>query len=483
MAIMCSGKRCSVSVTVFFFIILVAALWLVWFGAGSLLGKPEVENFLQHLSSQLTDSGSKYGRKIKLTHGDIDIEGWGHDKKAIVHNLAIEVSPKDSPVPMVFSLATDEVTISTDPYDFQKLLMKISKPINVLQNGNLIYSIDTSEPLLYRYMQAQSAGIEAFHHDFVLPKHISVIARNASGVNNDQSSKAAKEEFSLDFANNPIINFMIVPDRNTDSLTYDLSGLTLAMSGEKKLSIGTLKSENNEEPGDEEGRIAGKYNLESENMVLYKGQDSTRPYTLSIDTNTMADALESKDLDEPKKPSDAPQDATAMPGYENQRKGALINREVVINKFELSSNDFMIHAKGNFANIKGDPLPSGEVNVEIENLPKFMESELVAIQGKSNVENSLVKITGQPLDGQEKASFAIKREKNGVLYIGNTSFEELMASMLSGMIMGNPSGSGRLPDIAPQPGNSPATEPSQEQNNVMPGQDGVATPDISAPKP
>ncbi len=482
MAIMCSGKKCSVSITVFFFIILVAALWLVWFGAGSLLGKPEVENFLQHLSSQLSENGSKYGRKIKLTHGGIDIEGWGHEKKAVIHNLAIEVSPTDSVAPVVFTLSVDEATVSTDPYDFQKLLIKISKPVNILQNGNLLYSLVGSEPVLYRYMLAQSSAIEAFHHDFTLPKHVSVMGKNSGNENN--TSQVGQEQLSLDFVNNPVINFMIIPDRNTDSLTYDLSGVTIAMGGQKKLSIGTLKSQNNEEPGDEEGRISGKYYLDSDNIVLYKDQDSTKPYALNVDTNTTADAIEAKDLDEPKTSEDAPKDAMAMPGYENARKGALRNREVVLNNFVISSNDFVVHAKGNFANIKGDPLPSGEINVDIENLPKFLESELVAIEGRAAVENSLAKITGQPVDGQEKASFAIKREKNGVLYIGNTSFEELMASLLSGIIMGSPSGGERFPNVAPAPAEKlPSVDPSNTQDNVMPKTDDSVQPDIAAPKP
>jgi len=481
MAIMCSGKKCSVSITVFFFIILVAALWLVWFGAGSLLGKPEVENFLQRLSAQLADTGNKYGKDIKLTHGDIDIEGWGHDKKAVIHNIAIEVSPKNSPVPVKFALAVDDATVTTDPYDFQKLLIKISKPLNVLQNGTVINTVVLSEPILYRYMLAQASGIEAYHHDFVLPKHISFMAKNPA-IESSDNNQIGQEQLALDFVNNPAINFMTIPDRTTDSLSYNLSGISITISGQKKVSIGALKSQNNEEPGDEEGRIAGKYNMEADNIVLYQDQASTRPYALSIDSNTTADAIEAKDVDEPKTSGDSPQDATAMPGYENVHKGALRNREVVLNNFSISSSDFIVHAKGNFANIKGDPLPSGEINVEIENLPKFLESELVAIQGRSAIESSLEKITGQPVAGQEKASFAVKREKSGVLYVGNTSFEELVASMLSGMLLGNPSGGGRLPDITPQPEKLPAIEASPEQNNVMPLQDD-SQPGITVPKP
>jgi hypothetical protein len=376
----------------------------------------------------------------------------------------------------------DDAVVSTDPYDFQKLLIKISKPINVLQNGTVINTVVSSEPILYRYMLAQATGIEAFHHDFVLPKHISVMAKNPAVASQD-NSQMGQEQLKLEFANNPVINFRTMPERNTDSLTYNLSGITFYISGQKKISIGTLKSEHHEEPGDEEGRIAGKYNMEADHIILYKDQDSTRPYAINIDTNTTADAIEARDTGEPKASSDAPQDATVTPGYENARKGALRNREVVVNDFSISSADFIVRARGNFSNIKGDPLPSGEINVEIENLPKFLESELVAIQGRSAIETSLEKITGQPVAGQEKASFAVKREKSGVLHIGNTNFEELIASLLSGMLLGNPSGGGRLPDITPQPERLPAIEPSTEQNNVMPKQDDAAQPDMTAPKP
>ncbi len=188
-------------------------------------------------------------------------------------------------------------------------------------------------------------------------------------------------------------------------------------------------------------------------IVLYKDEAFTKPYAITVDSNVTEDATLQKDI--------AAVDSNSVDTPPASMLGAMRNREVVLNSFTFSNPEFKLSATGKFANIKGDPLTSGHIDVNIYNLPKFLESEIVEMENRQLVENALVKITGNSLEGQQQASFSAKREQNGVLYIGNVTFEELVASIFSSSFMSNPTGDGRYPESLPAT-KLPALEPAPD---------------------
>ena len=482
MAFMCSGKKCS-SISIFFFIASVVALLLVWSGAGSLLGKGEVEKGLQRVSEQLSNIGNKYGKNVSFSHGEVSVDGWGQSKRAVVHNVVIDVTGKAAVDLFKSTISLGDVVASSDPIDSRKLRMEISKKIDISQNGKVINSLVFEEPLVYSYLQTQVDGIDSFQHNVVLPKQISLQSGSSESVaegDKNSDERPSEEKYAISFNENPSIVFISSSGHGLE-FSYDLSGLTLLNNGKNTVTIGTWKSQLNEDDGAAEGRIAGKHTITADDIVLYMEQDSTKPYALNINTDFVVDAnkvnVNKQETSNPNQSS-----GEALKGMVSMPEGldSVENREVVLNNFSLSNPDFKLHATGKFANTKGDPLPSGEINVDIDNLPKFLDSELVAMQNRGLIEGALTKIIGQPLAGQEQASILIKREKNGVFYIGNTNFEELVASVLSGSLMSShPISGGRLPDVDPSTG-----MPSVEKGISLPNksEDAVEIP-ITAPKP
>ena len=439
MAFMCSGKKCSV-VSVAFFVTLLAALGFVWFGTGAFFGKGEIENNLQRLSMQLTDIGSSYGKEIRITHGAIDVQGWTLNKKAVVRDVNIEIAGKANEL-LKFKFSMGDVLISSDPYNAQKLIIEISKTINIYQGDKIINTLALSEPLIYNYLPIAIDGAQSFQHNIIFPKKIlafgpkgDVIAESTT----DNSKDLGDEKLSLSFAENPTLEFVATDREDVNLFSYDFSGLIASTQGKNIIAFGTLKSQFNEEEGDEEGRRAGKYTFMADDIVLYNEENFTKPYTINVNTNIIVDAAKG----EPAKiatPSD-------IKNPINIASNDTRDREVKLNNITLSNPDFKIQVTGNFANTKGDPLPSGEINIDIDDLPKFLDSELVALQGREPIENGLAKIIGKPVAGEEQASFLLKREKNGVFYIGQTTFEELVTSVLSGSFMKNSSGVTRYPE-------------------------------------
>ncbi len=438
MAFMCSGKKCSFVYSLFVLTSMVAVLWFIWFGTGMLLDKNDVGNDLNKLTEQLTAIGDDYDKNVKVTHGVIDTNGWGVNKRSVISNVNVEVTGKAPGDMMNFTLAFGDVVAAADNYNPKKLLLEISKPINIYQNGNFISSVTFSEPLIYSYLPSQGDGGQLFQHNVILPKKVSLSADSpnpVNSINNGATTGSSEEKFSLNFVNNPVIELVSTGTDDVGSISYDFSGMTITSKEQKILSFGTMKSQFNEEDGDDEGRRSGKYSFVADEVMFYNGEAATKPYSFNVNTNLVFDRNKKK----------AKPYFDQAPVY-NDLNGTDQNREVTVNNMTIANPDFQIRATGNFSNIIGDPLPSGNVDVVIDHLPGFMSSELVAIEGKDLVENGLTKILGQPLTGQDQVSFTLKREKNGVLYVGNTTFEELVASVFSGSIMGTPS-TGRYPDI------------------------------------
>lgn len=477
MAISCSGpgKKCSVSL-VLFWIAAGIVIWLVWFGTASLLGRDIVENSLQQLSQQLENAGRKYGKEVKLSHGKIDIEGWGYNKQAVVHDVVIEVTGDVIGHPMKFIFSTENMVISSGPGGPGQLIMLLSKPVNLSRNGVPVKSFVFSEPLLYSYAQMKTGGGQAFRHDIALPKKIVLLEpqpENIADGTKNSDGQVDNEEAVLNFDKSPTAQILYMPEQRARATTIDFSGFTLSKHGENIITIGSFNTRINEGSGDAEGRIAGKYKLEIADMVLYKDKDSTKPYALKIDTDYTVDTNKQKTSDAN---PDASSSFTPDPSLNNT--GPDENRDVVVNEISLSNPDFKLIAAGKISNIKGDPLPSGDMNVEIDNLQQFMASEFVAMEGKTMIEAALVKITGQPLAEQTQVSIPMKREKSGIFYIGKTTFEELVSYLLSTSIMLNQgSGVERLPEITPALGKQPDLSP---ENPPVEGEDGVQLP-VTAP--
>lgn len=446
MAIMCSGKKCSIVYSLFILIAMVTVVWFIWFGSDALQGKSGVENNLNKLSQQLSDIGNSYNKNIKLTHGVIEAGVWGVSRRSVVHNVKLEITGKTPENMANFTVELGDVAIYADQYNPKKTLIEISGSINFYQYTHLVNSLNFSEPLVYSYLQTQPGSPPSFQNNIILPKKITLFTHSqeatpAEGTEMNSLVSGGKEEkFSASFTVNPIIEFVSTGMDSLSSVSYDLSGLTVASGGRQKIiSFGTLKSQFNEEDGDDEGKKAGKYSFVADDVMLYKDEAVTKPYTFNINTNLVFDDVK-KGLSATESSSDV------LKNHFNDNLNLIENRDVTLNNVTLSNPDFQMRATGNFSNTAGDPLPSGAINIDIDHLQGFLGSELVAIEGKDLVESGLIKILGQPLTGQDQVAFTLKREKNGTLYVGNTTFEELVASVLSGSVIGNSPSGGRYPD-------------------------------------
>lgn len=472
-----------------------AVICLVWLSSTSIISSKLLDTSLKQITGQIEDIGSSYGMDAKLSYDKVDIKGFLHNRHAVIHNVRIDMADKSGLYPVKWRFATDEAVVSSDPGNSNNILVVFSKPVDFLQNEKLIKSVVFSEPLKYSFGRTNANGVLAFQHNVILPKGITVMEPKGEleGAAENAGMQAGQEEqVVFNFNKSPTVNIISSGERKINAVSYDLSDLTISKDGQTYVTIGKWVSDFNEKPTDTLGHTSGAYILEVQDIVLH-GKGNGKPYNVNVNTLFAIDSAGEK-LPEQKtgeeKPGEEKPDAqsAAAAGAANDiaGEGPNKNRDVVLKQFMISNPDFKISASGNFSNIKGDPLPSGEVNVDIENVQQFLASDLVTPENRPLLENVLVKITGKPLADQTQVTIPLKREKMGMFFVGKSNFEEIAAIWFSGMMMSTPPG--EIPPITPgiKAPEEPVTgEPVPEEpaTSLPEDTEPVNPPPASAPKP
>lgn len=456
MAVACLSKKCSL-VSVLALLVAVVALWFVWFGTSSLISKDVVEANLRNFSEQLVEFGNAHDKDIKLTYGEVKIEGWGYNKKAAVNSVSIEASSKVNPDSKML-VSTDKFTVESDPLNPSRVFFVFAEQVSLSENNQAQKIVSFSEPLKYAYTKVQSSA----QSDVFFPSQIVISGADANAVN---------EKVTIGFASQPTLKFVSSPEQKGRSLAYNFSGVTINGADGSKASIASVVSEFNEAQ-EGETKITGKFNFAASDIIVGDAVKNSKPYNVSADLSFSSD---DEDSSKPITPPSSQGASDVAPAVSKIAKS-----ETVVNKVVFAGNDFKLSASGNIVRSAEDPLPSGELNVDIDNLPQFLASEVVPVEIRGSVEAALEKITGQPILGKTLVSIPVRREKNGVFYIGNTTFEALFASMMSDIMMQRPSSNPVVPStpVAPETG-SVATP----DNNVVNGREPEVSIPASAPAP
>ncbi len=465
----CAKKKCSV-ISVFAVLAAVAALWFVWFGTASLISKELVEARLQQLSTQLAEAGNAHGKDAKLNYGEVEILGWGYNKRAVIHSVSVDIAGKGAGDANKVSVSAGNLSVEADVLSKQRVVLSAADPINVSDNSVPQMVINHAEPFKYIYSESSNNGKKSFQSDIIFPKELT-IEEAADAVKTDSPSdesqanaaNAKTDTISVSFAEAPSVQFLSTPDDNARSISYNFSGV--AVSGENyKTSIASLIGGFSSEKALPEGSFSGKYTLSAADIVLSQDSKDSKPYSVNVDIAFTASEAAATPVADVAPEGAAPQ--TETPVVKNN--ATVAKTDVIVNTVTFSAPDFKLSASGNVSAGSDDPLPSGEVNLNIENLQQLLSSEIVPAVARPSLESALEKIAGQPIAGQTALAIPLKREKNGVFFVGKTTFEELTAAILGGVMMGGgqtgtASTTPAVPDTMPPVGTeTPPAQPATD---------------------
>jgi hypothetical protein len=438
----CFSKKCSI-VAVLAVVAGVVSLWFVWFGASSLINKEIVEENIQRLAVQVSDVANGYGKDAKLAYGEVEITGWGYSKKAVVHNPSLDVAIKGSAAGKGWLVATDSVVVEADPISVNRIIISAAEPVNISEDGKAKSVVTFAEPLKYTYMPLNAEGLHASQQDILFPKQITIskvggaavdCASDASVDCAHKAAEAPKGQSVISFANVPTLHIISSVEKNKNIISYDFSGMEVVSDDGSKTAVGSLLGKFNKYDGDNEGQFFVQYNLALADVVVSDAAHASKPYAFNADMGIVGDVVtKSEPIVAPAVPPVAGENLP--PEQAKAPVATFVNKKITVKEVALSGQDFKLHVSGDVSVLADDALPSGLLTFQIDNLQKFLSSELVPAEVRGVLEGLLEKMTGQPISQQENVTIDFKREKNGVFYLGKTTFEALASTFLSDMLM------------------------------------------------
>ena len=237
----------------------------------------------------------------------------------------------------------------------------------------------------------------------------------------------------LSYDANPTVSLKILPDSGERQTSYEFSNISAAYDDHKTAAAKHFLSRITEKLS-ADNHPEGKYVLQVDGFTYKTDKQSSKEYTLAADID-----------------------------YKGQQPSLSLassgQTEMTLNTFSLTSSDFSATADGKIASTADDPLPSGTVNLKLTNIPNIIANEFVPDFARQSLSEAFEKATGQPADELKNATVALTREKGGVFYVGNATFDELAAGMLASMFGMQP------PPSDPM---APAAGESDSEQNIMP---------------
>lgn len=391
------------------------------FSTGSNPVSPEtVEASLKRFGDYVATDAAKSGKEGRFSYGEIEARGFLMNRFAMVHDVTLEIKKQTLLESVSWSLFTPQMAVVPDAIMAHRLYYVFGEPVTVRKNGQSAATIAFSEPL--KYGQSESHGKKAtfLNQVFKLPPSITITPAAPEGAGS----------VVIAYDKNPTVEITSAPEIGLRKSKYDFRHINVTAGTQKPLSIGAYTTELNEKK-DEKGVVQGQYTMA---MTDLQTEATPKPCNVNIDIAYVGD-----------------QPLLKLVGYVSSTP----DTSATVKTLALDCADFKITAEGTLGRAPEDPLPSGQLNVKLQNVKELMASQLLGQQGREMLSQVLVKITGQPVDTLTNAEIPLKRDKNGTFYIGDVTFEQLAASLFSNMIGTSPLMPGKTTEPVPTAAEKP----------------------------
>lgn len=389
--------------------------------------KENVEKHLQLFNTYVSKQSTDNNKEGSFTWGDISLEGWGFEKQALIANPSINLTDKIDGSKWTIATPSAVATPDRSP---DILHFAVPGAITLSLNGDLKQTMTFSAPPKYSYFDGNREGMHTLEHDFKLPSQITLTPAKTTDDRGDKISTVV-----ISYDGMPVLRSTVKPEAGERTILAEFSNLRISTDQVEQVVVTTLMSRYSEKKLPENA-VEGSYSLMMTDLLLSQADGVMTPYSFSGDFKFAT-------VPPAPLPTDVNPETTTPPKA---------STEFTISKMQLIASEFEIKLEGKVVASPDDPLLSGDILLEIKNAGNFLASKLVPSEVKPIVESALLKISGQAIDATTTVSLPIKREKNGTLYIGSLTFEELTAAIFAD-IMAN------QPTVTHLPENPPANAP------------------------
>lgn len=411
--------------------VLALVIVIIFSGSGDVLRKENVEELLQRFSNHVQQEAALQDREAKFGYGSIVMDGWGFDTQAIISDISLEVIQKSLIDTSRLSISTQAALARKRSYGDNLIEFEFKEPINIIENSQLSKTITPSAPITYVFGEQQGS---ISNHVIRFPEQLII-----SPVPADRDEEVVKERMILSFGKGNYLRAESTQAGLINKIHYFLPDIKVVNDNSNSLSIAEV-TVNSSIQQLEENKFGGRLEWRVTDFIIHDGTTHSKPYNLIIDSDFSGGRVK---LDY----------FNVMPSFSDM--------DFTVHKMALIGENFNVIANGKVSFAVNDPLPSGNLDIEIVNADALIASDLISDPFKNTVRSALKRMSGVKDNFSERTPIAIKREKNGILYIGGITFEELTASLLGEFF--------KL---------TPSSEPAADVPSVIPALPGDVSPEL-----
>ena len=425
-----SAKRPTRKRAAILLVALLGVALVAWFVTQAGLSAAMVKQQLDAFAQQLKAEGSKQGRSVEFTYGDVQVIGGFSNQYAVVEKPQILIKPesgaKGTPqAPNTMLITTPAFEIYPMSVDFSALRIVLPKPVQVASEeapSVALLTLESEQPIAVNFAQAEVEGTpyDLYKHSLPPEVRLTYLSEHQAAGEEDETPNVV-----------PVYETLLVTNDKADlelSMARDASGLGRVAVDIKNLSIMPSKLP---EGAVTVGMVSGVWSKQkaAENQVAMRAQltvdaITADPKLLAYAPITLAFEAQVHEPAAPAATANADAAATPKP----------VESSYQISKFDLTTKDATISAKADFKTPVGELMPVGSSTLRATNVP-FILSELKAYQFLDAADEELAaavisKVSGKPFEEVKDLDIAVTRAQGQSFTIGQSSFEELFAMIL-----------------------------------------------------
>jgi hypothetical protein len=381
-----------------FFVSLIIFIFITFFlSANNTVTKPFVESQLKQIADNISVQAALSGDEAALTYGDVSVEGGFLKSKISIASPKLEYIahlPFGNVQKTIVS--TTRAVVAADKVSTSAVVVDFPEPFLVEREG--FASITLSFPTPPEYVFGKNGEVE--NHSLRLPPSLKM-------KNQPEGEKTV--EVNMSYASNPTLTRMINRTKNESKSELAFADMVITSNAEEsRLMISELRGSSSETATGKNFR-GFESTLKLAKLEVNKKDSVNGPYDFNLQ-------LSGKYV-MPEKFDDSFQGVNDM--------------EVTVSDVTLSTPNYALTVSGHFSQKPDDSMPFGTANIGIKGLDKFRDSEFVPVADSSLKNAVIAAIIGDDDPALKDTYFTIKREKNSTLFIGESSFENLVGLVIT----------------------------------------------------
>ncbi len=380
------------------------------------LDKAVVEEALNNWAEQVEAYAARENEELVFAYDGVEMKSGATDRHAVIKNprFITEVMRGDETEPTELVFRTESATLHPQSIRFDTLLVRLDQPIMIVAEGTDAGRIAPNTPIEIEVRHREENQQQLMEARMPIPSQIeveSLVDEENVTISMDEGAQMATS--------------MVVGERGHGSFYANISQLQMVdFADEVLLSVKELMIDSESAPAAVEQPEATASGREK----MYDVRLNARVEELMGRTEEMPYGAISAAVDV---------DYTGpLPREGETIDWAAVPAEINVRELMLKTADAAISANGDFKSGSGDLLPVGSAQLQVNNFP-FIRAELRKRDGLKPEEEKIIdallrRMVGTGFEETEAIDIALKREPGGSLHIGNMTFEEALAIVLTG---------------------------------------------------